>query len=588
MKITNIKIVCWRSIKILDISANDLMIIIGQNNHGKSNLLSAILFFFGEIKAQTLDFNNSATNLFVEITFGELNPLEKITFDKYLNSSEQIVVRKTAYNDGSFEYKGYIQNPIDETLQEANASAYTSQEIASTLPFYGLLPSSGRITKQQIIDAQKEYILENISSLQFTYELESSKFLGLKSLPKGCFGEIYFIPAVKEVADDFSPKETSTFGRLYSEVIKAMSEVNEEWKQTKTELNILFGKLNRVDSEGKPNSERPQQLVDFESKLSEQLSVWGTDIDIEVSPPDIDNVFRANTQVWVNDGVKTDIKRKGHGLQRALTFALINVIANRINTTPEDKSEEATVSSESSKFFVFEEPELYLHPQAQRELFDSLVKISEAGSQVILCTHSSALVNVEKYQSIYIVEKIDEAQGTSVKQCQNELFSDENIKENFNLAYWINPDRGELFFAKKVILVEGPTEKTVIPKLAESLGIFKYEYTIIDCGGKSCIPQYIKLLNTFSIPYVVVYDKDHGERKSDDAKNSADKESKNIEDEINLELGSSVVLDNDIEEELNISSDKKKNKPYTALAHISKSDFQMSRTLLDKVHLIYT
>ena len=47
---------------------------------------------------------------------------------------------------------------------------------------------------------------------------------------------------------------------------------------------------------------------------------------------------------------------------------------------------------------------------------------------------------------------------------------------------WINQDRAELFFAKKVILLEGATEKTVIPYIAKKLGIFKYEYTLIDCG----------------------------------------------------------------------------------------------------------
>ena len=56
MKIKTIEIKNWRSIKELKITAQDLMIIIGQNNHGKSNLLSAVLFFFGEIKHQDLDF----------------------------------------------------------------------------------------------------------------------------------------------------------------------------------------------------------------------------------------------------------------------------------------------------------------------------------------------------------------------------------------------------------------------------------------------------------------------------------------------------------------------------------------------------
>ena len=158
MKIDHIKIFNWRYIKELDIPARDLMVIIGQNNHGKSNLLSAILFFFGEIKHHDLDFNYGSSELFVELTFSDLDSNDRTTFKKYLTSDNKIRVRKTAYLGGSFEYRGYIENPSEEWLQESNASAYTKRELASSLPLYPYIPSSGRITKQQIIDAQLEYI----------------------------------------------------------------------------------------------------------------------------------------------------------------------------------------------------------------------------------------------------------------------------------------------------------------------------------------------------------------------------------------------------------------------------------------------
>ena len=58
MKIKKVEISNWRSIVHETILFDDLMIFIGQNNHGKSNVLSALLFFFGEIGLQDLDFNN--------------------------------------------------------------------------------------------------------------------------------------------------------------------------------------------------------------------------------------------------------------------------------------------------------------------------------------------------------------------------------------------------------------------------------------------------------------------------------------------------------------------------------------------------
>lgn len=587
MKIRRLKISNWRSIKELDLEVSELMVVIGQNNHGKSNLLSAILFFFGEIKHQDLDFHFGAPELYVEVTLDGLDDSDRTTFQKYLTSSSTIVVRKTAQLGGSFDYRGYIENPTEEWLQEANASAYTRRETAESLPFHPFLPNGGRLSKQHIIDAQNSYIEQHRDELTFTFEPEATNFLGLKNVAKGIFGDVYFIPAVKEASDDFAAKETSAFGRLYSTVISEMAADNAEWKDTRQRLENLFAALNKLDHEGNHNENRPEELARFEQAITDELASWGAQIDIEVSAPDIESVFKANTQVWVNDGVRTDIRRKGHGLQRALTVALIQVIARRDRDRAADAGEEGarTRTSSNSRYYIFEEPELYLHPQAQRALFDSFVELSEGDSQVFLCTHSSGLIDVERYRTIYIVTKRDEAEGSQVTYCSEELFTGD-AKKDFNLSYWINPDRGELFFASKVLLVEGPTDKTVIPLIAKNLGVFRYDFTVIDCGSKSNIPYYIRLLNQFGIPYIAIYDRDHQAGKAPDAIASADIATTGIENEIDAGLGRAVVLENDIEEELGMAAGSK-NKPYAALNHVTKPAFALSPALEGKIRNVY-
>jgi predicted ATP-dependent endonuclease of OLD family len=587
VKIQRLKISNWRSIKELDLEVSELMVVIGQNNHGKSNLLSAILFFFGEIKHQDLDFHFGAPELYVEVTFDGLDDSDRTTFQKYLTSSSTIVVRKTAQLGGSFDYRGYIENPTEEWLQEANANAYTRREMAESLPFHPFLPDGGRLSKQHIIDAQNSYIEQHRDELTFTFEPEATSFLGLKNVAKGIFGDVYFIPAVKEASDDFAAKESSAFGKLYSTVISEMAADNAEWKDTRQRLEKLFAALNKLDHEGNQNENRPEELARFEQAITDELASWGAQIDIEVSAPDIESVFKANTQVWVNDGVRTDIRRKGHGLQRALTVALIQVIARRDRDRAEAAGEEEarTRTSSNSRYYIFEEPELYLHPQAQRALFDSFVELSEGDSQVFLCTHSSGLIDVERYRTIYIVTKRNEAEGSQVTYCSEELFTGD-AKKDFNLSYWMNPDRGELFFASKVLLVEGATDKTVIPLIAKNLGVFRYDYTVIDCGSKSNIPYYIRLLNKFGIPYVAVYDRDHQAGKAPDALASANIATAGIENEIDAGLGRAVVLENDIEEELGMAAGSK-NKPYAALNHVTDDSFVLSPALEGKIRNVY-
>lgn len=559
------------------------MIIIGQNNHGKSNLLSAILFFFGEIKHQDLDFSQGSEELFVDIEFSELDEQDKKTFEKYITQQETIKVRKVAYLGGSFEYKGWIQNCSEDYLKEENAGNYTSRETANSLPFYPYLPSTGRLSKQQIIEAQQKYIQSNIENLTFSYELEKTNFMGLKSVAKGIFGEVYFLPAIKNAADDFASKDASIFSKLLGEVVETMSQYNKDWQGTKQQLAKLFSKFSKY-IDGVENTERPKQLSDLENELSKELLSWNACFDIELNIPDIDSILKSNASVWINDGTRTDIARKGHGLQRAVTIALIQLIAKRQLQSNQDSG---TINRKVSKsrYFIFEEPELYLHPQAQRSLFDSFVELSTSGNQVILCTHSSNLISIDKYKSIYIIKKENEQYGSKVTQCEEDLF-DGNQKNEWNLSYWINPDRGELFFAEKVILVEGQTDKVILPALADKLGVFKHSYTVIDCGSKQNIPLYIKLMNKFNIPYVAVYDKDHQENKSEQAIGAADSATKAILDEINNEIGLSVELVNDIEQELGYDCGKS-GKPFQALKHIKSSEFHISESFAEKIRVIY-
>jgi len=55
----------------------------------------------------------------------------------------------------------------------------------------------------------------------------------------------------------------------------------------------------------------------LENLLDEELISWNTKIDIQISTPNVDDIFRVGANVSIDDGIKTDISRKGHGLDRA-------------------------------------------------------------------------------------------------------------------------------------------------------------------------------------------------------------------------------------------------------------------------------
>lgn len=591
MKIEKLKIHNWRSIADEEILFNDMVILIGQNNCGKSNIISSLLFFFGTIAHNSLDFHHISNDLFIEVTFYDLDEFDQNQFKKYLSPEGKICVRKTVNEASEITYNGYVSSPIEDFLQDDATTL--KREDAENTPLKEYLPVSGRLTKEMVKNAQQEYIKLNIETLEFHYKLESSNFLGVKSVAKGIFGEVYFIPAVKNASDEFKTTGTTIFNQLFSQIITKMSLENAHYKMAREQMQALTQILNKNNNAGEENLNRPYEIKSLESSLEAELKKWNTTIDIEITPPNIEDVLKVNTNIWVDDGKRTDIGRKGHGLQRSMIFALIKSWAAFLRSERIEKDEDNIDDftkpkrrASESTFFFFEEPELFLHPQAQKELYASLKELSKADYQVILCTHSSSFLDLEDYKSISIVNKVDSVVGTKIKQFTSELFEADE-KTNFNLIYWLNPERSELFFATKVILVEGPTDKTIIPKLAKQLDVFRFDYSIIECGGKDNLKLYIKLLNNFNIPYIAVYDKDHQVDKDINAINSADISSTKIEEAVVREIGSSIIFNNDIEEEIGITDKNNKNKPFIALTEISKEEFIVSLALKEKIISIY-
>lgn len=65
-----------------------------------------------------------------------------------------------------------------------------------------------------------------------------------------------------------------------------------------------------------------------------------------------------------------------------------------------------------------------------------------------------------------------------------------------------------MFFARRVVFVEGETERVLLPYLAERLGVLDTDVSIIECGSKHNLPLYIAIAKAFQLPYLVIHDED--------------------------------------------------------------------------------
>jgi predicted ATPase len=159
------------------------------------------------------------------------------------------------------------------------------------------------------------------------------------------------------------------------------------------------------------------------------------------------------------------------------------------------------------EMLLIEEPEILLTPQAQRYLYGLLRHFTQGGNQVVYSTWSPAFVDAAHHEEIVRLDL--RAGGMVVRRTDPGTLSD---AERVRIQAEFDHERSEMFFADKVVLVEGQTERLSLPFIFRALGHDPDAegIAIVEMGGKGNLPLAARLLVQLAIPFVVVFDADHG------------------------------------------------------------------------------
>ena len=216
---------------------------------------------------------------------------------------------------------------------------------------------------------------------------------------------------------------------------------------------------------------------DINSQLKTTLSLMNVKVDINMLESKSEDYYK-NIRLSVNDGVETPLENKESGLQSLIMIELFKFYCKVFN---------------QSSLLILEEPELFLHPHAKRMLSDILEDFITGGkNQIIITTHSEEFIHNIDIENINVIRKT--VDGTKKSRINKQDYGDG--KELQKLKIELQHKNAEMFFAEKVILVEGE-EQILIPEIVKKIYgknvLNNNDISIIKVGGKSYFNIYRKV-----------------------------------------------------------------------------------------------
>lgn len=221
------------------------------------------------------------------------------------------------------------------------------------------------------------------------------------------------------------------------------------------------------------------------------------EIDIGFGFADPANPFNSLRLVYREGNLEIPGDELGLGIQSAIVvgiFEALRQISGEVGTV------------------VIEEPEMYLHPQAQRYFLRILTDLVDKGDcQIIYSTHSPIFADAGRFEAIRLVRK-EPAGMTRVNYISSDSDREYLDKQRSAQKIGIRLDAttSEILFARKALLVEGPGDRIAACLVADVIGEDPdaEDLAVVACGAKTSIPFFARICKALGIPFVVLHDED--------------------------------------------------------------------------------
>ncbi|MBG6234746.1 putative ATP-dependent endonuclease of OLD family [Pedobacter sp. CAN_A7] len=516
------------------IDLNDIVVLVGSNNAGKSSLLRAYELVMSEgsndglIKQDDFPNNIIDPNKFPEIELHTIVYEERVgkNWIEKTEKNELLVKERWIWRAiGKPERRGW-----DVTLNDWHPSK---------APFGPAGVANSRRPEPHKVDA-------------FSKPEEQAE--AIKKL---------LLAGIQEKVNQMKSDEEKNDYHLMLESVrgvqmKIIEETRDQIDSANTELSKLIDKVfpnYKINFDAQPDNKAESVLFKWTSELL-------------MGP--------------VN-GFMSTIDKQGSGARRTLLWTALKFISE--TTRPSADGDSPT----RPHILLIDEPEICLHPNAIREACKVLYDLPTLGNwQVMVTTHSPIFIDFSRDNTTIVrVERNlkGDVEGSTIFRPDKANLDDDD-KTNLKLLNICDPYVAEFLFGGKVIIVEGDTEYTAFNYVRSRFPEEYKDLHIIRARGKATIVSLIKILNHFGSSYSVLHDSDMPMTKGGDKKNPAWGNNPNILESISAKPGDTKVrllasLPNF--EQAYFDMEVTKEKPYNAIITLSQDEgkFDVVRQLLD-------
>lgn len=369
----------------------------------------------------------------------------------------------------------------------------------------------------------------------------------LSRLPK-------FLKIKADVLSGEMSEKSGTLFDLLNIIFEELRESSDHYKKAKAELEALQKEMNPNDSD----SLFGQLMCDLNKAVDTVFPMSAINVSTDLSKPES---LKPSYGIQISSNVTTSVDLQGTGLVRSAVFALL-----RFNQQRQLKQE-----SHLGMIVGFEEPELFLHPNASENMRQLIYQLSSSNCQIAATTHSPYMIDLaqDSLQVLNSYSVINHHYSSIVAFNLTGGFKSiaEDDKQRVKMVQKIDDYVSRVFFARKSVIVEGDTEDIVFKKtislMPESVRKqIQSDYQIVMARGKATMISFVRYLKALNVDVFVVHDEDSGV-------SGAEKMNQPILDSLDGDANKRLMMHNCIEEELGYNAPSY-DKPYKAYEFVSQ------------------